>query len=44
MARSCTVEQIPGPVRGVRQKITRGKEQAKVRLVIDRGETPEEQP
>lgn len=36
----CTVEQIQTRFEEFVQKITRGKEPAKVRLVIDRGETP----
>jgi energy-coupling factor transporter ATP-binding protein EcfA2 len=36
----CTVEQIQSRFEEFVTKITRGKEQAKVRLVIDRGETP----
>jgi hypothetical protein len=40
----CTVEQIQSRFEEFVTKITRGKEQAKVRLVIDRGETPGGQP
>ena len=36
----CTVEQIQTRFEEFVTKITRGKEQSKVRLVIDRGETP----
>jgi hypothetical protein len=36
----CTVEQIETRFEEFVQKITRGKERTKVRLVIDRGETP----
>ena len=36
----CTVEQIQTRFEEFVQKITRGKEPAKVRLVIDRGESP----
>jgi hypothetical protein len=36
----CTVEQIQTRFEEFVQKITRGKEPSKVRLVIDRGETP----
>ena len=36
----CTVEQIQTRFTEFVQKISRGKEQSKVRLVIDRGETP----
>ena len=40
----CTVEQIQARFEEFVQKITRGKEPSKVRLVIDRGETPGGQP
>jgi energy-coupling factor transporter ATP-binding protein EcfA2 len=40
----CTVEQIQARFGEFVQKITRGKEPSKVRLVIDRGETPGAQP
>ena len=40
----CTVEQIQTRFGAFVAKITQGKEQSKVRLVIDRGETPGEQP
>jgi energy-coupling factor transporter ATP-binding protein EcfA2 len=40
----CTVEQLQTRFEEFLTKITRGKEQAKVRLVIDRGETPGGQP
>lgn len=36
----CTVEQIKTRFESFLQKLTQGKEQGKVRLVIDRGETP----
>jgi len=36
----CTVEQIQSRFEEFVTKITRGKEPSKVRLVIDRGETP----
>ena len=36
----CTVEQIQTRFEEFVQKITRGKEPAKVRLLIDLGETP----
>jgi len=36
----CTVEQIQSRFKEFVQKLTRGKEQSRVRLVIDRGETP----
>jgi len=40
----CTVEQIQTRFEKFLQKLTQGKEQGKVRLVIDRGETPGGQP
>jgi hypothetical protein len=40
----CTVEQLQTRFEEFLTKITRGKEPAKVRLVIDRGETPGGQP
>ena len=36
----CTVEQLQTRFEEFLQKITRGKEQAKVRLVIERGDNP----
>jgi hypothetical protein len=39
----CTVEQIQARFKEFVQKITRGKEQSKVRLVIDHGENPGKQ-
>jgi len=38
----CTVEQIQTRFETFLQKLTQGKEQSKVRLVMDRGETPGE--
>ena len=40
----CTVEQIQTRFEEFVQKITRGKEPAKVRLLIDRGEISPERP
>jgi hypothetical protein len=40
----CTIDQIQSRFEEFVQKITRGKEPAKVRLVIDQGETPANQP
>jgi hypothetical protein len=40
----CTVEQLRTRFDEFLQKIIRGKEQAKVRLVIERGENPGGQP
>ena len=40
----CTVEQLQTRFEQFVQKITRGKEQSKVRLVIDRGESSGGQP
>jgi hypothetical protein len=40
----CTVEQIQTRFEEFVTKITRGKEPSKVRLVIERGETPGGQP
>ena len=41
---SCTVDQLRSRFEDFLQKITRGREPAKVRLVIDRSEQTGEQP